>query len=74
MPTVTVRSEVAGNVWKVLVQPGDAVAADQDLLIIESMKMEIPVSAPSAGTVQELLVAEGEGVGEEQALLRLQTG
>jgi acetyl-CoA carboxylase biotin carboxyl carrier protein len=74
MPTVTVSSEVAGNVWKVLVQPGDAVTADQDLLIIESMKMEIPVSAPAAGTVNELLVAEGEAVGEEQVLLRLQVG
>jgi acetyl-CoA carboxylase biotin carboxyl carrier protein len=73
MPTVTIASEVAGNVWKLLVQAGEAVAADQDLLIIESMKMEIPVSAPSAGTVQDVLVAEGEAVGEEQVLLRLQT-
>ena len=74
MPTVTVSSEVAGNVWKLLVQAGERVEADQDLLIIESMKMEIPVSAPSTGTVQDLLVAEGEAVGEDQALLRLQVG
>ena len=74
MPTVTVNSEVAGNVWKLLVQPGDRVEADQDLLIIESMKMEIPVSAPSAGTVQDLLVKEGEAVGEDQALLRMLVG
>ena len=69
MPTVTVASEVAGNVWKILVQPGDTVAADQDLLIIESMKMEIPASAPRAGVVRELRVAEGEAVAEGQALL-----
>jgi len=74
MPTITVNSEVAGNVWKLLVQPGERVAADQDLLIIESMKMEIPVSTPSAGVVQECLVAEGEAVGEDQPLLRLQVG
>ena len=69
MSTITVVSEVAGNVWKILVQPGDTVAADQDVLIIESMKMEIPAAAPRAGVVRELRVAEGEAVAERQALL-----
>lgn len=69
MPTVTVVSEVAGNIWKILVQPGDTVAPEQDVLIVESMKMEIPASAPCAGVVREIRVAEGEHVDEGQVLL-----
>ena len=71
MPTIEIATEVAGTVWKLLVQPGDSVAAEQDLVLVESMKMEIPASAPMPGTVQQVLVAEGEAVGEGQALLIL---
>ena len=64
-PAMTqVRSEVAGNVWKLEVAVGDAVAAGQPLLIVESMKMEIPVEAPRAGTVAEIRVREGDTVAE----------
>lgn len=66
MPQTRLQSDVAGTVWKIEVQPGEAVAAEQPLLILESMKMEIPVSAPHAGTVLQLLVAEGEAVAEGQ--------
>jgi biotin carboxyl carrier protein len=66
MPPSRLPSDVAGIVWKIEVRVGDTVAADQTLLIIESMKMEIPVSTPHGGTVLELLVAEGEGVAEGQ--------
>ena len=66
MPQTRLQSDVAGTVWKIEVQPGEAVAAEQPLLILESMKMEIPVSAPHAGTVLQLLVAEGETVAEGQ--------
>lgn len=59
-----VRTEVAGNVWKVEVAVGQAVAAGDVLVIIESMKMEIPVEAPAAGTVRALRVAEGDPVAE----------
>lgn len=59
-----VRTEVAGNVWKVEVTIGQAVAAGDVLVIIESMKMEIPVEAPAAGTVRALRVAEGDPVAE----------
>ena len=59
-----VRTEVAGNVWKVEVAIGQAVAAGDVLVIIESMKMEIPVEAPAAGTVRALRVAEGDPVAE----------
>ena len=59
-----VRTEVAGNVWKIEVVVGQTVAEGDVLVIIESMKMEIPVEAPAAGTVRALRVAEGEAVAE----------
>jgi hypothetical protein len=59
-----VRTEVAGNVWKIEVAVGQTVAEGDVLVIIESMKMEIPVEAPAAGTVRALRVAEGEPVAE----------
>jgi acetyl-CoA carboxylase biotin carboxyl carrier protein len=61
-----IASEVAGKVWKVEVQAGAKVAQEDTLLILESMKMEIPVAAPSAGTVVSILVAEGDLVAEGQ--------
>jgi acetyl-CoA carboxylase biotin carboxyl carrier protein len=64
-----VAAELVGNVWKVLVKPGDPVEADQELVILESMKMEIPVLAPSAGTVKEVRVSENDVVKEGQVLV-----
>jgi biotin carboxyl carrier protein len=66
MPRTRLQSDVAGTVWKIEVREGDAVAVEQPLLILESMKMEIPISAPHAGTVLQLLVKEGETVAEGQ--------
>jgi len=66
-----VLSEVSGSVWKVEVSVGQAVAAGDVLLIVESMKMEIPVEASVAGTVREVLVAEGEAVADGQWLATL---
>ncbi|MGF6635921.1 urea carboxylase [Paraburkholderia sp. MM6662-R1] len=59
---VAVDSEIAGSLWQVKVKTGDAVDAGDVLLIIESMKMEIPVCAPCAGTVGEIYVAPGSPV------------
>jgi acetyl-CoA carboxylase biotin carboxyl carrier protein len=59
-----VEAEMVANVWKVLVAPGAAVGEGDTLVILESMKMEIPVVAPRAGTVTALNVVEG-GVVQE---------
>lgn len=59
-----IRSEITGSVWKVLVQPGAKVGPDDPLLILESMKMEIPVTAEVDATVVEVTVKEGEALNE----------
>jgi acetyl-CoA carboxylase biotin carboxyl carrier protein len=64
MADLRVRSEIAGSVWKIEVAVGDVVAEDDALIILESMKMEIPLLAPRGGTVIEILVAEGEAIAE----------
>lgn len=53
------RAEVTGNVWKVVVAVGQEVAAGDTVVIMESMKMEIPLEAPVAGVIEELRVHEG---------------
>ena len=63
-----IESQVAGTVWKIECQTGAVVADGDTLLIIESMKMEIPVDAPAGGTLRELLVGEGDPVTEGQVL------
>jgi urea carboxylase len=68
MTTQTIRSEITGTVWKVVVKAGDRLAADDTLMVLESMKMEIPVIAPEDGRVIEILVTEGAAVREGQDL------
>ena len=69
MADIRVKSEISGSVWKILKQPGEAVAEEEDVLLLESMKMEIPVAAPRAGTLLEVLFAEGEAVAEGEVIL-----
>ena len=59
-----VATEVAGKVWKIEAQPGAQLAADDVIVIMESMKMEIPVVAPRAGRLAELRVKEGDSLNE----------
>jgi len=66
-----VRAEMTASVWRVIVAVGQEVAADDELLILESMKMEIPVVAPAAGTVTEIHVAPEEQVNEGAVLVTL---
>ena len=73
MARLNIQSEVTGNVWKVETVVGASVAEGDVLLVLESMKMEIPVEAPAAGTVAELLVREEDAVTEDQLLAVLET-
>ena len=57
-------AEITGNVWKVLVKVGDKVAAGDTLVILESMKMEIPVETQDDGEVLEVRVVEGQSIDE----------
>jgi acetyl-CoA carboxylase biotin carboxyl carrier protein len=63
-----VRSEITARVWKIEVKAGDRVAIDDAIMILESMKMEIPVPAPAAGTIVEIKVAEKDMVEEGQVV------
>jgi biotin carboxyl carrier protein len=69
---VDIVAEVAGKVWKIEAQAGAQLAADQVILILESMKMEIPVVAPRAGRLVELRVKEGEMLSEGQVVAVLE--
>ncbi|WP_209124323.1 acetyl-CoA carboxylase biotin carboxyl carrier protein subunit [Alkalihalobacillus sp. BA299] len=67
-----VISNMAGNLWKLLVQVGDQVEEGQDIAILESMKMEIPIVAEVSGTVKEVLKQEGDFVDEGEGLIVLE--
>lgn len=64
----TICSEVTGSVWKIQTKPGDTLEADDTVMVLESMKMEIPVLAPDGGRIVKILVAEGDAVKEGQEL------
>lgn len=65
---VEVEAQIAGNVWKIETRVGAQVREEDVLLILESMKMEIPVESPCAGRVAEIRVSEGDSI-EEGAVL-----
>ena len=69
MQLVEAESPVTGVVWQVRTTVGAAVAAGNVLLVVESMKMEIPVEAPCSGTVSEIRVREGDSVDEGAVLV-----
>jgi acetyl-CoA carboxylase biotin carboxyl carrier protein len=70
MPNV--EAHITGTVWKVEVSVGDAVEEGDTVVILESMKMEMPVEAEDEGTVKEILVAEGQSVSEGDPLVVLE--
>ncbi|HUT48241.1 MAG TPA: acetyl-CoA carboxylase biotin carboxyl carrier protein subunit [Alphaproteobacteria bacterium] len=63
-----ITADVAGMVWKIEARAGQTLAAQDTIMILESMKMEVPVAAPTGGTLREVLVEEGETIGEGQRL------
>ncbi|MDP6389998.1 MAG: biotin/lipoyl-binding carrier protein [Alphaproteobacteria bacterium] len=71
MASVEIQSDVTGTVWKIEVKEGDTIAEGDTLMILESMKMEIPVVSTDAGTVAKILVTEEEPVAEGQAVALL---
>ena len=73
MPRHKVATEVAGKVWKIEAPIGTSVAAEDTILLLECMKMEIPVYAPVSGRVAEIRVAEGEVVAEGQIVAEIET-
>jgi biotin carboxyl carrier protein len=67
-----VKTEIAANVWKIVVQVGDTVTTGQELMILESMKMEIPVESPCDGTVKAILIKEGDAVDDGQVVAEIE--
>ncbi len=73
MATIDISAEMTGTVLEVHVASGQAVGAGDEVMVVESMKMELPVESPVAGTVTEVLVAAGDHVDEGTLLLRVET-
>lgn len=68
-----VKAHITGTVWKIEVEVGDEVEEDDEVVILESMKMEMPVESPEDGVVKEILVKEGDAVQEDQVLMILES-
>lgn len=71
MGTVGIKSEITGSVWKIVVETGQRLAQDDTIMIMESMKMEIPVLAPEDGIITEIVVAEGDTIAEGMLVARM---
>ena len=67
----SVNAHITGTVWKIEVKVGDSVAEGQTVVILESMKMEMPVESPAAGKVTSILIKEGQPVEEGAPLVEL---
>ncbi|MBU8906950.1 acetyl-CoA carboxylase biotin carboxyl carrier protein subunit [Desertibacillus haloalkaliphilus] len=63
---------MAGNVWKINVAVGEEVDEGQEVIILESMKMEIPIEAQEGGTITSILINEGDFVDEGEAIIELE--
>ena len=66
-----IKAHITGTVWKIEVKVGEAVSEGTTVVILESMKMEMPVESEDEGTVSEILVTEGQAVTEGAVLVRL---
>jgi acetyl-CoA carboxylase biotin carboxyl carrier protein len=67
-----IEAHITGTVWKIEVSPGDHVDEGDTVVILESMKMEMPVEAEDEGTVKTILVTEGQSVSEGDRLIELE--
>ena len=68
MDEIQLETPVQGTVWKVVAKVGQTVEAGETVLIIESMKMEIPVESSDSGTLREILVSEGDQVEQDSVV------
>ena len=73
MGRAILSSEISGSIWKINCKVGDVVESGQDVIVIESMKMEIPVVSNVSGSVVSIFVVEGEMVDEDKKLIELDT-
>jgi len=71
-PVADVEAHITGTVWKIEVEIGDQVDEGDTVVILESMKMEMPVEAEDAGVVKEIVVQEGQSVSEGDTLVVLE--
>lgn len=71
MAIIDLKADITGTVWKVLKGVGDAIAEDEPVAILESMKMEIPITSPEAGVVKEILVKENDVVSDGAVVARV---
>jgi len=69
---IDVAAQITGTVWEIRVSVGEAVQEEQVLVVLESMKMEMPVESPAAGKVASVLVEKGQAVEEGEVLLTLE--
>lgn len=67
-----VLAPLSGTVWKITAAPGEVVEEDDEVLIIEALKMETPIFAPCDGKVKEIHVKEGDTVDEDQPLMSIE--
>ena len=67
-----IKATMAGTVWKVSVQEGQQVSVGEQVVVLESMKMEIPIEAEESGIVKKVFVAEGDFVNVDDALVEVE--
>jgi acetyl-CoA carboxylase biotin carboxyl carrier protein len=67
-----IKAHITGTIWKIEVTVGDEVEEDDVVIILESMKMEMPIEAPADGSITEILAKEGDAVQEGQVLARME--
>ncbi|MED3662332.1 acetyl-CoA carboxylase biotin carboxyl carrier protein subunit [Ureibacillus sp. FSL K6-8385] len=67
-----VKANMAGTVWKIVVSEGEQVEAGQDVVILESMKMEIPIVAETSGTVKKIFVQEGDFINLDDDIIEIE--
>jgi len=72
MPIIDVKTEITGNVWKIEAEIGQALSENDPIMILESMKMEIPVACPEDGTLVEILVSPQDVVTEGTVVARIE--